>query len=364
MIRERSKGHYEVRVYVGHDPRTGREKYLSRTHRGGIRGARALERTLLGQVSAGKHARTTSTLGELLDAWLDHARPSLSPTTVRGYESAIEARIRPELGTVPLAKLRAVDLDRFYDAATAAGSTAKTVRNYHAILRRALEQAVRWGWIPVNPAVLADPPSVGRHQLQPPSPADVGRLIADAHELDPDFGTLVYLAVVTGARRGELVALQWADWLSGHELLIARSIVAVQGTITVKSTKTDRARRLQLGARTYLALLRHRHDVEQRWAVADALPPKWMFAGPSGEPWHPDTITGRWRRLCDAAGISCRFHDLRHYAATQALAAGIPVRTVSGRLGHANTATTHNVYAHFIEASDRDAADVLEATLH
>ena len=79
---------------------------------------------------------------------------------------------------------------------------------------------------------------------------------------------------------------------------------------------------------------------------------------------HPDSITNGFRRLCDKAGLKgVRLHDLRHLHATQLLAAGVPVRTVSGRLGHANAATTLNVYAHFLQASDREAADVIEGLL-
>ncbi len=82
------------------------------------------------------------------------------------------------------------------------------------------------------------------------------------------------------------------------------------------------------------------------------------------QPLHPDTITNGFRRLCDRAGIEgVRLHDLRHLHATQLLAAGVPVRTVSGRLGHANVSTTLNVYAHFLEASDREAANVIGGLL-
>lgn len=87
-------------------------------------------------------------------------------------------------------------------------------------------------------------------------------------------------------------------------------------------------------------------------------------AADAADPLHPDTITGRFTRVRKRAGLGgVRLHDLRHLHATQLLAAGVPVRTVSGRLGHANAATTLNVYAHFLEASDRQAADVIASLL-
>jgi integrase len=86
---------------------------------------------------------------------------------------------------------------------------------------------------------------------------------------------------------------------------------------------------------------------------------------PDGDrPWAPNDVTKAFIRVRTQAGLdSVRLHDLRHFAATRMLVAGVPVRTVSGRLGHANAATTLGVYAHFIEASDRDAATKLGALL-
>ena len=98
----------------------------------------------------------------------------------------------------------------------------------------------------------------------------------------------------------------------------------------------------------------------------DVRPDGFVFTSTAdgSQPLHPDTITGGFQRLCERAGLSgVRLHDLRHLHATQLLAAGVPVRTVSGRLGHANAATTLNVYAHFLEASDREAADVIAGLL-
>jgi integrase len=136
----------------------------------------------------------------------------------------------------------------------------------------------------------------------------------------------------------------------------------------VKDTKTHAARRIALDASTLGALEQLRVEREEiaRFAEIEPVADGYVFTSEAdgSRPLHPDTVTNGFRRLCTKAGFAgVRLHDLRHLHATQLLAAGVPVRTVSGRLGHANAATTLNVYAHFLEASDRDASDVIAGLL-
>jgi integrase len=106
-------------------------------------------------------------------------------------------------------------LDRFYSELRGRGGVGgrpmapATVRQVHAILRRALDQAARWGWIPANPAALASPPRLGSAEIRPPTPEEVSRLLETAYAADPDLAVLLWLAATTGARRGELCALRW-----------------------------------------------------------------------------------------------------------------------------------------------------------
>ena len=165
-------------------------------------------------------------------------------------------------------------------------------------------------------------------------------------------------------RRGEVCGLQWGDLdVASGTLTVSRAVVSVPDGTIVKDTKTHAVRRL--------AARRGDCDPAGRVCSASAtngwsgsgcrpwLPRGFVFSlEPFGtQPWHPDTATHAFRRLSRKVGLTgVRLHDLRHLHATQLLAAGVPVRTVSGRLGHAQTSTTLNVYAHALEASDRDAA--------
>lgn len=365
MIRERRKGVWQVVVYVGRDPVTKKERHLRRTVHGTKTKARELERRLKVDVGDGRLVGTEETMNDLLARWLELAAPNLSPKTVYTYRRLIERHIAPALGTLKLSKVTPARIDAFY-AHLRATLSPKSVRNAHGIVRRACAQAVRWGWIATNPAADATPPPLRQPEIHPPAPAEVAGVIDAAQRVDPDFAMFLWLAATTGARRGELAALQWRDIdFDAGELVVERALVAVSGELIVKDTKTHQARRIALGVPTIARLREHRARALERATTGgyELGPMLWLFPSPAGTPWHPDTISARYRRLAKAAGVSTRFHDLRHFAATQAIGTGHAVRTVSGRLGHRNPATTHNVYSHFLKASDREVAEQLEDLL-
>ena len=374
-IRRRGSA-WELRAYAGLDPITKRQKYVTRTFRGGKREAEEALARLVIEVSGGGQAAKDTTVGDLIHRWYDLAKADLSPTTARGYDWIIRTYILPTLAEVPLARLRPAQLDRFYANLREKGGkdgkplSAATVRQVHAILRRALHQGVRWGWITTNPASLASAPRVKKPQLAPPDPDAVVRLIEVAAASDPEFACYLHLAATTGARRGELCALRWSDLdRSAGALTIGRNLVEATPTQLVeKDTKTHSSRRIALDDGTAGALDAHRRRMVERAGAcgAEVADNAFVFSkAPDGStPWVPNDVTKAFIRVRNRAGLKdVRLHDLRHFTATRMLAAGVPVRTVSGRLGHANAATTLGVYAHFIEASDREAAAALGSLL-
>lgn len=363
---------WELRAYVGVDPITSRQKYLTRTFRGGKREAEEALARFTTEVSGGGHAAQDATVGDLIRQWLDLAQNDLSPSTVRGYEVIIKNYITPKLGKIPLARLKTAQLDRFYAELRARGGhddaplAPATVRQTHAIIRRALQQGVRWGWIATNPAALASPPRVRSPQLSPPDPAGVVRLIEFATNVDADLGCFLHVAATTGARRGELCGMRWRDVdFESATMTLSRSVVeAAHSVLVEKDTKTHASRRIALDPDTVATLRAQRQRMASRalaCGVGIAENAHVFSRDPNGlRPWAPNDVTKAFIRVRQRAGLdSVRLHDLRHFAATRLLAAGVPVRTVSGRLGHATAATTLGVYAHFLEESDRGAAETL-----
>ena len=373
-IRRRGSA-WELRAYVGLDPVSGKHKYATRTFRGGKREAEEAIARMVTEVGGGGHAAHDATVADLVRQWLDLVEEELSPSTLRGYQRIVTSYILPALGGIPLARLRTAQLDRFYaELRDRGGKDASrlapaTVRQTHAILRRALQQGMRWGWISTNPAVLASPPRLRSHPIAPPAPADVIRLIDRAEVDRPELGCFLLLAATTGARRGELCALRWSDVDFAGALTIQRSIVeTVDGKIIEKDTKTHASRRIALDGGTAVALSKYRSSCDQRASACGVVlaPTSYVFSRDvdGARPWVPNEVTKAFIRLRREVGLdSVRLHDFRHFAATRMLAEGVPVRTVSGRLGHANASTTLSVYAHFVEESDREAAAKLGSLL-
>jgi integrase len=370
-IRQRGNT-WQVIVHAGHDPITGKRRNLTGTART-KREAQALRARLLNQVNEGKRPAADATVAQLLERWLEVA--DLAWSTRVTYQGYINRTILPALGEVPLRRLDTATLDRFYTTLRARGGSggkplaAASVRQVHAILRRALGQAARWGWIPANPAALASPPRAGPADIRPPDPEELSRLLDAAYQADPDFAALLWLAATTGARRGELCALRWSNVdLDASELLIVRNLIVRGGQLLEKDTKTHAARRIALFDDSVALLDEHRHRCAQRAQTCGAMLMRdaYVFSfDPAGrQPMNPDSVTHRFGRLAKQLGLRVRLHDLRHYAATQLIAGGVDVGTVSGRIGHAGGGTTTlRVYTHFQAAADRRAAQLLEQTL-
>jgi len=374
-IRERQPGVWEVRVYLGRDPVSGRKRQRSRVLRGGKRQALAAAAEMEADCDVGAPTTTARTVKDLLDAWYSHGKASWSISTARGYRSRIRMITGTALGATPLDRLTTESLDRWYTSLHSGGTSSANIRNYHALLRRALGQGVRWGWMRSNPVTLATPPRVLRPQVRAMSAEDVIAVIEAANAECFLAGLALRLAAVTGIRRGELAGLQWAD-LDGDLLTISRSLTAVyEGnresrkptSIAIGPTKTHALRRLTLDADSIALIGAWRDECTQHASALRAELGPWMISlePGNGAPCSPDWLTRIWARARTTAGIDSkwRLHDLRHWAATTLIAGGEDIRLVAGRLGHARPATTLDVYAHFIERADGRAAANIAAHL-
>lgn len=200
----------------------------------------------------------------------------------------------------------------------------------------------------------------------PPSASDAARLVTEAWK-DADWGAFVWLAMTTGARRGELCALRWGhvDLAAAVASLRMSLYVDDDGELKEKDTKTHQQRRVALDAETVEVLRDHLARCEARVpARVSALPADAYVFSPDPDgtsPLVPDTATQRFARMADRLGVDTNLHALRHYSATELIAAGVDVRTVAGQLGHGGGgATTLRVYAAWLSESDQRAA----ATLH
>ena len=191
------------------------------------------------------------------------------------------------------------------------------------------------------------------------------RVLKRASESSPELACFLVLASATGARRSELVALRWRDTdLADGIVRIERGVVTGPDGLVEKGTKTHAARQVALDGHTVATVRAHRERMSERAQAfrVELTEDSFVFSNvpACSEPWYPDSVSRGFKRLCAEEGLAgVRLHDLRHFVATQLLSAGVDVRTVAGRLGHRNAATTLNVYAHFLADADRSAADVI-----
>jgi integrase len=365
-MKERAPGKWQLRVYIGADPETGNPRQLSRTVKGGKREAQSALAKFVTEVEAGLAPLSgQTTVGELLARYVEYQTPLRSPTTIRGYRT-VATRVTAKLGPVKVSKLTGQELDRAYRGWLAEGLSPATVHHSHALLSAALRQAVRWGVVPYAVTERASPPPLKSPPVKAVGVEDVRRLITAAEQTrSPTLATAVALAAITGARRGELCGLRWEDLdLTAGVIHIRRAVkTSLAGGIEVGPTKTHAERAVSLDLPTLAVLARHRLQVDS-WAHAAGVEPTQtgylLSAHPLGdEPTHPNSLGQAFHRVAQRCGVHIRFHDLRHFAATQLVGAGVDVRTVAERLGHADPSVTLRVYAAAMAARDVEAGAIL-----
>jgi integrase len=362
---ERSPRHWRLQVAGDPDLITGERHRLSRTIVGNRTEAKEALQRLVVEAGAGLHGDSGTTVGVLLEMFM--ATATLAPSTRADWESVVNRHLLPELGHLPLWKLTARDCDRLYARMAADGLGPSRCKCTHVVLHRVVAQAVRWGWLIRNPVSDATRPEVPRTEINPPSAATVRVLLDAARTTDEVLHCWLQIAVATGARRGELCALRWCDFdLDARTVRIERSVSATKKHgIFIKTTKTGRVRLVSITAHAVNALGAQRDRAVLSAAEADrqVQPADLVFTSdPAAQrPWRPELVTRRWERLRKRTGHrGVRIHDLRHFVATELLTAGIDVRTVANRLGHARTSTTLDIYWAWVPARDRDAAEHLE----
>ncbi len=332
-----------------------------------------------GQVDEDRHPKSDITVGRAIEQWLEVA--ALEATTRERYDDLIRIYITPTFGSLPAAKLDAEVLERFYArlqrcralCSGRSGSghicrplSSSTVRKIHFILSGALERAVRWRHLGMNKAALAVAPSAKQTEPDPPSAGEAAALLSAAWSADPEWGLLLWLTMVTGSRRGEMSALRWRHVdVERGVLYVERSNAQPKAGVKEKETKTRQHRRVALDLQTLKLLAEHRARQDERCAafgcaVQDAT---FLFSpAPDGStPWPPRSLTLRFYRLAKKLGLrSTRLHSLRHYSATELIAAGVDIRTVAGRLGHGSGgATTLKIYAGWVDEAGQRAATTM-----
>ena len=375
-VRQRSAGSWEVRYTLGTEPGTGKRRTITTTVKGERRDAERELRRLLRTLDTGEHVDPSRvTVNDWLTLWLATVRNEVSPKTHERYAEFVRCYLIPELGAHRLAKLAPVHIQTGYNKwavegrrdGKPGGLSPQTRRHIHRVLKSALSRAVKQLMIGRNPADSIEKlPKVDRRLLTVLTAEQGARLLEGVAHTRVYWPVLIALS--TGMRRGEILALRWRNVDLDRALVtIVQSLEQLGGRregMRFKLPKSGKARAVTLPSFAVEELRRLKHEQAEELLEqgirqsGDTL----LCTRADGEPILPESVTREFwrlvRRLKDIPRI--RFHDLRHTHATELLRAGVQPKVVQERLGHSSISITMDVYSHVSETLQRDAAIELD----
>jgi integrase len=361
---------YAVRLDLGRDP-DGKRIFKYHSGYATKRAAQQARTELLGALERRSYVAPdkTTVADYLRGQWLPVVQTRLRPGTWAEYRRKVETHLIPAIGQVPLQQLTTAMLNALYQQLLDRDVGARTVQYVHATIRKALNDAVRWGLLVRNPAHYAAVPRPRRTEQRTWTASELRWFLACMR--DDRLHAAWRLAALTGMRRGEVLGLRWADLdLDGGWLSVRQTLVVVDNHPQVSEPKTARGRRrVALDPETVAALrAHHTAQAAERLSAGPAWPSDdLVFTREDGALLHPEHVRRQFDRHLHRAGLPrIRFHDLRHTYATLALQAGVHPKVVSERLGHTTVAMTLDIYSHAIPALQQDAAatiaDILART--
>lgn len=304
------------------------------------------------------------TVSNYLREWLSSYETSIRPKTFAQYTQIVNQYLAPEFATLKLRDLRPDHIQALYARKIREGRSPRTVLVIHAVLHRALNQALRWGLIGRNPAQAVNRPRFKKKEMHTLNENQVKELLSAGK--NSRYETLLWMAITTGLRQGEILGLKWSDldWVT-RRLSIQRQLQRYKGRgLVFTSPKSEAGRRNVLLSIGTIAKLRGHHAVQsyekqfagQRWQENDLI-----FPSELGTPLDPRNLFRVFKNVLGQAGLpNIRFHDLRHTAATLMLQQGIHPKVVQERLGHADIALTLNTYSHVLPNIQEEAVQKLD----
>ena len=367
-IRQRSNGRWEARITVGVDPGTG--KPIRKSIYGATqKEVRQAMTAALRDLDNGTYRLPNKiTVGQWFDQWLENfCTNTVKPLTYTSYQGTIKNHIKPTIGALRLQEIKGSHIQKLYNTMTDKGLSAKTVKNAAAILHKGFSVAVKQHMIAFNPCDSAELPKGEKRTINPLTDEEIPRFLAaiESHR----YRNAYALCLFAGLREGECLGLSWkqVDFQRGR-LTISQQLQHEKKTGVVdyiaESTKSGKPRVIEPPriAFDYLRAERvrqteNRLKAGEAWSNSDDL----VFTDESGKHIPAYMFYRKFKKLATSIGRpDARPHDLRHTAATVAIAAGADIKSVQDLLGHATASFTLNTYAHTSERMMKDTAERMQ----
>lgn len=359
---------------TGRDPDTGKrqQKWFS-----GFATKKEAERMMaekINELNQGVYVEPSKiSFKDYLSTWLiNYAKTNCAPRTYEGYEYIVKQHINPELGNITMDNLKPMHFQNYYSKKLTMGRkdgrgglSAKSVLAHHRLIHEALEFAVKWQVIGINPAKAATPPRPEKKEVNVLTREEIYKLLEGAKT--KYFYEAIFLAINTGMRRGEIFGLRWCDVdFTNQTFSIRQTLQRLKGEGLVfrKATKTDGSRRSIAVSEAVLNMLkteRAKQNQQKLKLGSYYQDHDLVMANEDGTPINIDYLSREFGRLVKRLDIPyVRFHDLRHTHATLLLQQGEHPKVVSERLGHSTIAITMDIYSHVMPNMQKEAVKKLD----
>lgn len=379
-IRKRGENTYELAVTNGYDYYNKQIVYRKTVKAVNDREAKKLYYEFESAVLRGDLTQTVKIkLGDFALQWYkEYCEPRLAGSTLRNYKRCLQQRIIPALGHIDIRVLQPFHIIPFINGLTQVNSrldgragdvNGQAAMYCYRVLSSMLAIAAKWGAIPTNPCEKVDPPKIRKKTIPSYNVQETQELLEALDQVQIRERMMITLALGTGMRLGELLALQWSDidFFAGT-LRIIRSCQAIphQGLSTKEPKNESSIRCVTLPESTIGMLIQYKQwqDDEKFRLGNEWIEQGWVFSTEKGLLIHPSTLSHWFKRFLEDNELpQMPFHGLRHTSASLLLAAGAPIKNVSTRLGHADIRTTGNIYAKSQQSADKEIAEKMDGII-
>ncbi len=364
---ERNKK-YKITVAIGYNGNKRINHY--ETFYGGKKEAILRENEIKAQLKNNSFVNKSKiTMKELLEEWLKYSKDIWSPKTYIANAHWCEI-INKSIGHIKLQDINVKILEDFYkELRENTTYSDKTIQHFYTIITTSLKKAIIWGYIVNNPNSFIEKPKVRKKEIQCYSPEEVEKLLECIKNESLKYQAIIYLAIDSGARRGEIVGLTWNDVdLKKQTLNINKSVQYTKELgIFEKTTKTQTSDRIIYLSNKTIEILKayQKEQLENKLKLGT----KWgnskrIFTTIVGGDMHPDTPSQILEKIIKKYNLKrISFHGLRHTSISLQISSGIQAQIISKRAGHSSVSTTHSIYSHFFDNEFKEVASAMNNIL-